>query len=172
MIRDNPNSFRNELIELFKILDQMPENRGPYLSDEILEFPYVNGGLFEDENIIVPRITKDAIDIILDKASANFDWSEISPTIFGGVFESTLTPVTRRKGEMHYTSVENIHKVIDNLFLNDLRNELNQIKEIMVIKTRNKKLEEYQNKLSNLKFLEKKIKDWIHKSTLYITQSA
>ena len=55
------------------------------------------------------------------KASENFNWAEISPTIFGAVFESTLNPETRRSGGMHYTSIENIHKVIDPLFLDELK---------------------------------------------------
>ena len=145
---------RKALIDLFKILDTKPEERDPYLDDELLAFPYVNGGLFADENIIIPRLDENIVDLILHKASENFDWSSISPTIFGAVFESTLNPETRRKGGMHYTSIENIHKVIDPLFLDDLKAEFNEIQQITVENTRKRKLSEFQNKLANLTFLD------------------
>ena len=104
---------RRALIDLFKVLDTKLEERDKYLDEELAKFPYVNGGLFANEHIIIPQLTQEIVDIILHKASENFDWSEISPTIFGAVFESTLNPETRRSGGMHYTSIENIHKVID-----------------------------------------------------------
>lgn len=145
---------RQSLINLFKILDTETDNRDPYLDEDLLAFPYVNGGLFADENIVIPRLNETIIDLILHKASENFDWSAISPTIFGAVFESTLNPETRRKGGMHYTSIENIHKVIDSLFLDKLKEELQKIKEIQTIKTREKRLRDFQTKLSELKFLD------------------
>ena len=145
---------RRALIDLFKVLDTKIEDRDKYLDDELAKFPYVNGGLFANENIIIPHLTDEIIDILLHKASENFDWSEISPTIFGAVFESTLNPETRRSGGMHYTSIENIHKVIDPLFLDNLKNELEKIKEIKVEKTRKQQLEAFRNKLSTLTFLD------------------
>ena len=145
---------RQALINLFRILDTEIEKRDPYLDEDLLAFPYVNGGLFADENIVIPRLNETIIDLILHKASENFDWSAISPTIFGAVFESTLNPETRRKGGMHYTSIENIHKVIDPLFLDKLKEELQKIKEIQTVKTREKKLNDFQTKLSELKFLD------------------
>lgn len=145
---------RKALIDLFKILDTKPDERDPYLDDELLAFPYVNGGLFADENIIIPRLDENIVDLILHKASENFDWSSISPTIFGAVFESTLNPETRRKGGMHYTSIENIHKVINPLFLDDLKADFNEIQQITVENTRKRKLSEFQNKLANLTFLD------------------
>ena len=139
-LRDIPVSgIRKALVELFRILDQKPEQRDKYLADDnpaLAAFPYVNGGLFSDENIEIPPFTEGLKTLLLEKASADFDWSAISPTIFGAVFESTLNPETRRSGGMHYTSIENIHKVIDPLFLGDLRTELEEIKEIAVDKTR------------------------------------
>lgn len=146
--------IRKALIELFKILDTPEEKRDPYDDSFLAQFPYVNGGLFAEEDIEIPRITDEIRDILLNKASAGFDWSQISPTIFGAVFESTLNPETRRSGGMHYTSIENIHKVIDPLFLDDLKTELKEIKSIQVAKTRNTKLQEYQNKLSGLSWLD------------------
>lgn len=146
--------LREGLIKLFKILDTPKEERDPYLKEELAQFPYVNGGLFEKEDIEIPRLNDRVKNILLNEASGDFDWSEISPTIFGAVFESTLNPETRRSGGMHYTSIENIHKVIDPLFLNELKYELDTIIAEPVLKTRKKKLLEYQDKLANLKFLD------------------
>ena len=145
---------RRALLDLFKVLDTKPEDRDPYLDDDLLAFPYVNGGLFADEDIIIPRLDETIVDLILHKASEDFDWSAISPTIFGAVFESTLNPETRRSGGMHYTSIENIHKVIDPLFWDELKSELVEIKEITVEKNRKAKLEAYQKKLAGLTFLD------------------
>ncbi|MBQ5563975.1 MAG: class I SAM-dependent DNA methyltransferase, partial [Clostridia bacterium] len=145
---------RKGLIELFQVLDTKPENRDPYMDDDLAAFPYVNGGLFADENIEIPRFTEEIVDLLIHHASEGFDWSEISPTIFGAVFESTLNPETRRSGGMHYTSIENIHKVIDPLFLDELKAELNGIAQIKVQKTRNQKLEMFREKLSALVFLD------------------
>ena len=148
---------RKRLIALFRVLDQKPEERDPYLADDdplLAAFPYVNGGLFKDENIEIPPITEEIYHLILRDASEDFDWSEISPTIFGAVFESTLNPETRRAGGMHYTSIENIHKVIDPLFLDDLKAELEAILAEPVQRTRKRKLEVYQDKLTSLEFLD------------------
>ena len=148
---------RDGLIKLFRVLDQPPEDRDPYLSDDdplLAAFPYVNGGLFADELIVIPPFTDELLDLILRRASDDFDWSGISPTIFGAVFESTLNPETRRSGGMHYTSIENIHKVIDPLFLDELTAEFETIQKIDVLKTRNRKLEEFQEKLASLSFLD------------------
>ena len=145
---------RRAIIDLFKVLDTKPEERDPYMDETLASFPYVNGGLFADEDIEIPQFNEKIVQLLLRNASENFDWSEISPTIFGAVFESTLNPETRRSGGMHYTSIENIHKVIDPLFLDDLRDELAQIKMIQVDKTRTRKLEEYRKKLSTITFLD------------------
>lgn len=146
--------MRKALVDLFQVLDTKPEERGKFLEKELAQFPYVNGGLFADEKIEVPPFTDEMRDLLLNKASSEFNWSEISPTIFGAVFESTLNPETRRSGGMHYTSIENIHKVIDPLFLDDLRNELTAICELTVERTRKKKLEDFQRKLASLTFLD------------------
>ena len=148
---------RRALRDLFRVLDQRPEERDPYLADddpELAAFPYVNGGLFSDENIEIPPFNDEIFSLLLTQASEDFNWSDISPTIFGAVFESTLNPETRRKGGMHYTSIENIHKVIDPLFLNDLRSELDEIKQVSAAKTRQKRLTAFQDKLASLKFLD------------------
>ena len=147
---------RKGLRDLFRVLDQIPETRDPYLADDdplLAAFPYVNGGLFSDD-IEIPPFTDKIMDLLLRKVSDEFDWSGISPTIFGAVFESTLNPETRRSGGMHYTSIENIHKVIDPLFLDDLKAELEEIKKIAVVKTQERKLRALQDKLASLSFLD------------------
>ncbi len=146
--------MRKALIELFKILNQKPEDRDPYEDEMLLAFPYVNGGLFAGDDIEIPQMNDTIRDILLRQASEDFDWSDISPTIFGAVFESTLNPETRRSGGMHYTSIENIHKVIDPLFLDELREEFAEIKDISVDRTRTAKLKDFQDKISKLTFLD------------------
>lgn len=146
------NKVRKAIIDLFKTLDTKEEDRDPYLEDDLKIFPYVNGGLFADEDIEIPQFNDEIIDLLIKDCSEQFDWSMISPTIFGAVFESTLNPQTRRNGGMHYTSIENIHKVIDPLFLDGLKEEFAQIKSIK--KLRKLKLEEFQNKLASLTFLD------------------
>lgn len=146
--------MRRALIELFKVLDTKAEERDLYLEEDLAAFPYVNGGLFENENIEIPQFTEEIRHLILTNASEDFDWSEISPTIFGAVFESTLNPETRRSGGMHYTSIENIHKVIDPLFLDALQDEFAQIKELKQAATVEKRLRAFQSKLADLVFLD------------------
>lgn len=153
--RSEPQTLRKMLIELFNTLDTPDKERDPYDDKELLKFPYVNGGLFDKSlHITVPPFNEKIVEIIIDKASSGFNWADISPTIFGAVFESTLNPETRRSGGMHYTSIDNIHKVIDPLFLDDLKNEFEDIKALKQVKTRNSRLVEFQNKLSSLKFLD------------------
>lgn len=150
----DPKGVRRALIDLFRTLDTKEADRDPYMDETLAAFPYVNGGLFADENIEIPQFTPHIIDLMLRKASEDFDWSEISPTIFGAVFESTLNPETRRSGGMHYTSIENIHKVIDPLFLDDLRRELDGIRAVGVERTRRTQLQNFQKKLAGLTFLD------------------
>ena len=145
--------LRNALIRLFEVLNTPIEKRSRYLMDDLKAFPYTNGGLFE-EQIEIPQFTDELREVLLHNASLDFDWSKISPTIFGAVFESTLNPETRRSGGMHYTSIENIHKVIDPLFLNDLRKEYDAILEEKVEKQRVKQLNAFQEKLASLTFLD------------------
>ena len=148
------SDVRPKLIELFRVLDTKEVDRDPYMEDELASFPYVNGGLFADESIEIPRFNEEIVHLLLDNVSENFNWRDISPTIFGAVFESTLNPETRRSGGMHYTSIENIHKVIDPLFLGGLRSELDEIKDIAVDTTRKRRLEAFQKKLASLTFLD------------------
>ena len=153
LVHYDAEDMRNALIRLFEVLKTPTDQRSRYLKDDLKAFPYTNGGLFE-EDIEIPQFTEELRQTLLLNASLDFDWSEISPTIFGAVFESTLNPETRRSGGMHYTSIENIHKVIDPLFLNDLRTELDTILEDKVERQRQKKLDAYQDKLASLTFLD------------------
>lgn len=145
---------RVALLRLFKVLDTKEQDRDDYLEDDLKAFPYVNGGLFSDETIEIPQINEEIRSLMLEHASEDFNWRDISPTIFGAVFESTLNPETRRSGGMHYTSIENIHKVIDPLFLDDLKAEFNDICAISVFRSRLPKLHAFQKKLASLTFLD------------------
>lgn len=145
--------MRMALIRLFEELNTPPEKRSKYDKPMLAAFPYTNGGLFAEE-IDIPQFTDEIRSTLLLHASMDFDWSQISPTIFGGVFESTLNPETRRNGGMHYTSIENIHKVIDPLFLNDLRREFQETKAEPVQKARVRKLHAFQDKLASLTFFD------------------
>ena len=146
--------LRRALVDLFAVLDTPLAERDKYLEDDLAAFPYVNGGLFSDKTIEIPQFTDELKQLLLEDASADFDWSEISPTIFGAVFESTLNPETRRSGGMHYTSIENIHKVIDPLFLDDLKAEFEKILEMKQAAPRKQALAAFQNKLASLTFFD------------------
>ena len=152
--RFEPRDLRRALIDLFRVLNTREADRDPYLDEDLAAFPYVNGGLFAEADIEIPQFDAVGRTLLLEKASDDFNWSDISPTIFGAVFESTLNPETRRAGGMHYTSIENIHKVIDPLFLDDLRAELERSLSHKAIATRNKKLLALQDKLASLTFLD------------------
>ena len=145
--------MRMALVQLFEVLNTPADKRSKYLNPNLAAFPYTNGGLFA-EQIDIPQFTDELRETLLQHASLDFDWSEISPTIFGGVFESTLNPETRRSGGMHYTSIENIHKVIDPLFYNDLRKTFNDCLEETNIKKRMQKLHGLQDNMANLKFFD------------------
>ena len=154
LARFSSRDFRRGLLDLFNVLNTPIDERDPYLDDELSAFPYVNGGMFAENNLEVPQFTDELRESILEHASSSFDWSEISPTIFGAVFESTLNPETRRSGGMHYTSIENIHKVIDPLFLDELKEELNEIRQIKQPSTLKNRAQQFQEKLSRLVFFD------------------
>ena len=149
-----PENMRMALIDLFRVLDTPQEARSRFLEDKLKAFPYVNGSLHQQPGEDIPPITEPAADLLIHHASLDFDWSDISPTIFGAVFESTLNPETRRAGGMHYTSIENIHKVIDPLFMDDLNEQFSAITALPKGKQRKQKLEAFQTHLSELTFLD------------------
>ena len=152
--RQEPSNIRQILMQLFKVLNTPEDKRDPFLSDDYKQFKYVNGGMFADENVIIPQFTDELKDLVVNEAGKGFNWANISPTIFGAVFESTLNPDTRREGGMHYTSIENIHKVIDPLFLNDLNDEFDKIQNIPNARDRVASAKEFQDKLAKLKFFD------------------
>jgi len=163
------DDLRDALIKLFVVLDQKENERDQYLKEDLKKFPYVNWWLFADENIEIPNITEEVRDLLLRQASEDFDRSEISPTIFWAVFESTLNPETRRSGGMHYTSIENIHKVIDPLFLDDLNEELNGILKLTQPEAIRKKWKTLQQKMANLKFLDPACGSWNFLTETYLS---
>ena len=152
LVKHDTEMMRTALLQLFEVLNTPVEQRSKFLRDDLKAFPYAKGVF--SEHIDIPQFTPSLRELLLQKASLDFDWSEISPTIFGAMFESTLNPETRRSGGMHYTSIENIHKVIDPLFLDDLRAELDTILEEKVEKKRQQQLGAYQDKLASLTFLD------------------
>lgn len=155
LYRDRPRDVRRAVLDLFEVFDTPTDERDPYLDEELAAFPYVNGSLFANARALeIPNFTPEIVSLLLNEASEGFDWSKISPTIFCAVFESTLNPETRRKGGMHYTSIENIHKVIDPLFLNELKDELAQIRAVKTLTIKNQKLQAFHAKLASLTFLD------------------
>lgn len=152
--RRDSQDIRQGLIELFRVLNTPEDDRDDFLSEEFKQFKYVNGGMFSDESVVIPQFTDELQRLIVDDAGQGFNWSNISPTIFGAVFESTLNPETRREGGMHYTSVENIHKVIDPLFLNDLNKEFEKLRDTSVVSDRVEKARQFQEKLAKIKVLD------------------
>ena len=156
-LKANSHDARRAMIDLFEVLSQPESEREVYLNDELKAFLYVNGGLFEDTQIEIPNLNQpdnEPLRIIIDDMSNGFDWSNISPTIFGALFESTLNPDTRSSNGMHYTSIENIHRVIEPLFLEDLKSEFENIINLPLNAKRNKELTKFQDKLAGLKFLD------------------
>jgi len=148
----NPSDVRLGLTELFKVFDQKQEERDRFLEKKYADFPYVNGSLFS-EAVPVPPIDQSTYDLLLNEA-CDFDWAQISPTIFGAIFESTLNPDTRRKGGMHYTSIENIHKVIDPLFLDDYREKFHMAMEEKTLKKRLERFKALQKELASGKYFD------------------
>ena len=150
-----PSQMRKAIQDLFDVLDTEEHERDPYMEESLSRFPYVNGGLFsKEEKIEIPQFTESIANLLLIECSAGFDWSGISPTIFGALFEDTMNPETREIGGMHYTSVENIHKVIDPLYMNELSREFKDILQIKIDKKRKQALQSFQKKIGGLKFLD------------------
>lgn len=150
-----PENMRMALIDLFRVLDTPLEARSRFLEPKLKAFPYVNGSLFRQQpGEDIPPITERTADLLIHHASLDFDWSDISPTIFGAVFESTLNPESRRSGGMHYTSIENIHKVIDPLFMDDLNEQFATITAQPKGKQRTQQLKAFQDHLAELTFLD------------------
>lgn len=154
LLNETPARFvRDRLIKLMQTLDTPDSKRDQYLEQELKVFPYTNGGLFRGVLAAdIPLIDDEIRELLI--RSSNFDWCDISPTIFGALFESTLNPATRRAGGMVYTSVENIHKVIDPLFLNDFTRRVDECLAMVPSSSRNKQLLALQSEIASLTFLD------------------
>lgn len=149
----SPDRLHTDLYDLFVYLDTSTGNRPKYPDPRLKSFPYVDGGLF-NELIDVPPLTGELRDTLL-LISEKFDWRDISPVIFGSLMEETLSRDERRKGGMHYTSVRNIHRVIDPLFLNDLKAELEHAENSPIAGgARTKALTALQTHIGSLRFLD------------------
>lgn len=149
-----PDDLREALIQLFRTLDTPFKDRDPYLKDSLRAFPYVDGGLFE-ENIEIPNFDRQIKNSIVE-AGRGFDWKGINPVIFGSLMEETLSHAQRRQGGMHYTSPENIHRVIDPLFLDDLKDEFTRIitNNGLSEKQKDNRLDDFHKKIASLQFLD------------------
>lgn len=145
---------RDAMRKLFDVLSQQEEQRDPYLEADLKAFPYVNGGLFEEKNIELPQLDGEPLRIILEDMSEGFDWSGISPTIFGAVFESTINEKIRHKEGMHYTAIENIHKVIDPMFMEELTEKAEAVLGMKSSAEKTKQLRKFQNELAELTFFD------------------
>lgn len=149
------------LRSLFDWVDKDAEARGKaYPTPTLKEFPYIDGGLFHDD-VPVPTVDEDFKQALLNMGHT-FDWSDISPVIFGSLMEETLSHDERRQGGMHYTSPENIHKLIDPLFLDELKQELqtllNQYDDKGISPQKRTaltgQLKNFQTRLAGLRFLD------------------
>ena len=177
LVEATPAQFlRERLKKLFEVLDTPSDRREPYLEPELCAFPYTNGGLFSmggsgksaaspserqpiGEAVLsplhlddIPPLTDEIRKLLI--GASQFDWRDITPTIFGALFESTLNPETRRAGGMSYTSVANIHKVIDPLFLDDLTRRVNECVATAPSPSRTKRLLALQAEIASLTFLD------------------
>lgn len=139
------------LQKIFQILDTPYDKRQKNLPDEQAEFPYVNGHLFR-ERIDMPSFDEDMRQKLIE--CCYFNWKDISPAVFGSLFQSIMDKQARRNLGAHYTSEHNIFKVIQPLFLNQLNTELDEILSLKQESKRNERLIDFSNKLRGLTFLD------------------
>lgn len=114
--------LRRGLKDLFVWLDTKDEERDKYAESWLKKLPYMNGGLFREKTEI-PPLSENFRHTLIVEGCQEFDWSGVSPTVFGSIFEGALSHDHRRANGQHFTSPENIHKVIDPLFLDGLKAE-------------------------------------------------
>jgi len=146
--KEDGSDLSHRLFDLFEVLNMPPEIRAKkkLLSEELQKFAYVNGGLFEET---LPKADFDAkTRKILLECRENFDWSTISPAIFGAMFQGVMDKAKRREAGAHYTSEENIEKLINPLFMDDLYNQFEKVKTNPVA------LDRFHEKIAGLKFLD------------------
>ena len=138
------------LEQLFQVLDTPEDARARTLDEDLARFPYVNGDLFKDA-LRIPSFNTGMRNALLE--TCRFDWSNISPAIFGALFQSVMEPAERRAQGAHYTTEKNILKVIEPLFLDDLREELARLK-ARKDSRRSVELRRFQEKLGGMKFFD------------------
>ena len=138
------------LSQLFQVLNTPDDRRPATLDEDLARFPYINGSLFQDP-ILIPSFTGSMRHALLD--ACRFDWTAISPAIFGALFQSVMQPEERRAEGAHYTTEQNILKVIEPLFLDDLRAEFKRLKARRDSRRRTE-LQRFQRKLGSLTFLD------------------
>ena len=138
------------LSQLFQVLDTPENDRSATLDEDLARFPFVNGSLF-DGPLRIPSFDSAMREILLN--ACRFDWSNISPAIFGALFQSVMDPAERRAQGAHYTTEKNILKVIEPLFLDDLREEFERLKARRDTRRRAELLR-FQERLGRLRFLD------------------
>ena len=138
------------LAYLFGVLNQERDKRSKTMDSKTRSFPYINGALFEKQ-IEFPDFDSNMRELLID--AGNYDWSKVSPAIFGNMFQTVMDQDARREMGAHYTSEENILKVIRPLFLDDLNKEYDELSKVMDDSKKDGFIE-FQNKLANLKFLD------------------
>lgn len=138
------SDFGPQIRMLFELLNMDPKDRPPTLDTDLADFTYINGDLFSNE---LPMVwaNEDVRTYLLQ--ACHFDWSRISPAIFGSMFQNVMTPAERRHLGAHYTTLENILNTIRPLFLDDLEEELAKATTVPA-------LERFHNKLASLKFMD------------------
>ncbi len=148
--REDGTDLGAMLAQLFQVLDTPEEDRTATLDEDLARFPYVNGDLF-DGPLRIPAFDASMREKLLD--ASRFDWSNISPAIFGALFQSVMDPAERRAQGAHYTTEKNILKVIEPLFLDDLRAEFERLKRRKDSRRR-ADLRRFQEKLGSMTFFD------------------
>ena len=147
--REDGSDLGPMLTQLFQVLDTPEDKRSTILDQDLAHFPYVNGDLFR-EPLRIPSFNKIMRRRLLE--ACYFDWSDISPAIFGALFQSVMEPTERRAQGAHYTTEKNILKVLEPLFLDDLREEFKRLRQLK--RGRESRLQSFQEKLSQLTFFD------------------
>lgn len=148
--REDGSDLGPAISQLFQVLDTPTDRRSSALDEDLVRFPYVNGDLFRDP-LPIPSFNSNMRKRLID--ACRFDWSEISPAIFGALFQSVMEPEERRAQGAHYTTEKNIMKVIQPLFLDDLRAEFKRLK-VRRDTRRQAELRKFQDKLASLRFFD------------------
>jgi hypothetical protein len=148
--REDGSDLGPLLMQVFQVLDTPDDQRHTTLDEALAQLPHINGDLFA-EILPLPSFSRDMRDKLLFACS--FDWAKVSPAIFGSLFQSVMNKAERRKKGAHYTSEKNILKVIEPLFMDELKAEFAHLKGRRD-GGRKKALEDFHAKLGNLRFFD------------------